>query len=102
MSSKHDEIAILEAAVYDEIEHRIVGDLESGIVRYLQGRKLELTWSDDMPVGGDSGDDILVKDHDGVEYVLDIEVFLRKRVKKPVVNEHTQLPLEYDPLREGE
>lgn len=101
---QHEKAAVLEGAVYDEIEHRVVGDLESGIVRYVNGEKLELKWSDEMSTDGGPGDDLLVVDQDGTEYVLDIEVFLRARTKKPVVNADTQdpLPLEYDPATEGE
>lgn len=92
---------ILEAAVHSELEQRITGDLESEIVTYVSGKKLMLRWSDSMPVGSDY-EEFWVVDHAGREYVLDIEVYLNPRKPKPVVNEHTQLPLDYTPEKEGE
>lgn len=96
-----EERMILEAAVHSNLEHRITGDLESEVVTYAAGKKLMLRWSESMPAGSDY-EKFWVVDHAGREYVLDIEVYLNPRTPKVVVNEHTQLPLEYSPEKEGE
>jgi hypothetical protein len=69
----------LENVVYDTIEVEVGRVLDGEFSTYLNGKALTLTWSEEMSSSGEPGEDLLVVDQDGTEWVLDIEVALRRR-----------------------
>jgi hypothetical protein len=102
--SDRSEVAALEDAVYESMEATVQERLHRGYYSWLGVKQLTLRWSDEMSTEAEVGEDLLVVDQDGNEYVLDIEAFLRKRVVQRMVNADTQdpLPLDYSPQEEGE
>jgi hypothetical protein len=71
----------LEAA----IENWVTGRVADHITTYGGSRTFDSTtlrWSDDMPEDDDA--EFLVVDSDGVEYTLDVEVFLHPRRRPPI------------------
>lgn len=97
--------AFLESLIENQIEHQLATGLgRSGLSGGLNGKMFTLQWSEDMPEGL-TMDDWLLVDQDGIQWVLETQVYLSKyHPPKPPVNADTQdpLPLEYDPQREGE
>lgn len=98
--SDRPEIAALEDAVYESMEATVQDRLHRGYYTWLGTKQLTLKWSDEMPTEDVGGEDLLVVDQDGTEYVLDIEAFLRKRVVQR--DEVDRLLPDYSFHKEGE